>query len=39
VPPLRELILRPDTPLDSDVKDMIARQLSSAEDRLAAICG
>ena len=39
VPPLRELVLRPDTPLDSDVKDMITRQLHSAEDRFAAICG
>jgi (p)ppGpp synthase/HD superfamily hydrolase len=38
VPVLREFVLRPDTPLDSDVKDMIARQLGSAEDRLAAIC-
>jgi (p)ppGpp synthase/HD superfamily hydrolase len=36
--PLRELVTRPDTPLASDVKDMIARQLASAEDRLAAIC-
>ena len=39
LPPLRELVLRPDTPLDADVKDMIARQLGSAEGRLAAICG
>jgi hypothetical protein len=39
VPPLRELVLRPDTPLDSDVRDMITRQLHSAEDRFAAICG
>jgi hypothetical protein len=38
-PVLRELILRPDTPLDPDVKDTIARQLRSAEDRFAAICG
>ena len=37
--PLRELVLRPDTPLGSDVKDMIATQLASAEDRLAAIGG
>jgi HD domain len=36
-PVLRELILRPDTPLASDVKDMIARQLDNAEDRFAAI--
>lgn len=39
VAPLRELVLRQDTPLDADVKDMIARQLDSAEDRLSAICG
>lgn len=38
VPVLRELILRPDTPLDHDVKDMIARQLGKTEDRFAAIC-
>jgi len=36
---LREFVLRPDTPLDCDVKDMIARQLGIAEDRLTAICG
>jgi hypothetical protein len=34
---LRELILRPDTPLDTDVKTMIARQLDSAQKRFAAI--
>ncbi len=38
VPALRELILRPDTPLAPDVKDKIARQLDNAEHRLAAIC-
>jgi hypothetical protein len=38
VPVLRELILRPDTPLAPHVKDMIARQLDIAEDRFAAIC-
>ena len=39
VRPLRELIVRADTPLDSSLKAMIARKLDSAEDRLAAICG
>jgi hypothetical protein len=34
---LRELILRPDTPLDAGVKDMIAAQLDAARARLAAI--
>jgi hypothetical protein len=34
---LRELILRSDTPLAPDVKDKIAAQLASAEDRFAAI--
>jgi hypothetical protein len=38
MPPLRELSLRPDTPLDPGAKDMIARQPGSAEDRLVAIC-
>jgi hypothetical protein len=38
-PVLRELILRPDTPLGDDVKLMIARQLDNAADRLAVICG
>jgi hypothetical protein len=34
---LRELILRPDTPLDTDVKEHIAGQLDSAAGRFAAI--
>jgi hypothetical protein len=37
VPALRELILRPDTPLETDVKDMIAGQLDTAQERFAAI--
>ncbi len=37
VPTLRELILRPDTPLEADVKDMIADQLDAAQGRFAAI--
>jgi hypothetical protein len=37
VPPLRELILRPDTPLQADIKDMIAAQLDAAQERFAAI--
>jgi hypothetical protein len=37
VPMLRELILRPNTPLDQDVKHMIAGQFDDAEDRFAAI--
>jgi hypothetical protein len=37
VPVLRELILRPDTPLAPGVKDKIAAQLDDAEDRFAAI--
>ncbi len=37
VPVLRELILRPDTPLEPDVKDMIAAQLDNAAGRFAAI--
>jgi hypothetical protein len=34
-----ETVLRPDTPLQDDVKRMIARQLDKAGIRLAAICG
>ena len=37
MPALRALILRPDTPLDADVKDMIVGQLDVARDRFAAI--
>jgi hypothetical protein len=37
VPVLRELILRPDTPLDADVKTMIAGQLDTAQSRFAAM--
>jgi hypothetical protein len=37
VPALRALILRPDTPLEADVKDLIARQLDAAQERFAAI--
>ena len=37
VPVLRELILRPDTPLDDDVKERIAAQLDKAMGRFAAI--
>ena len=37
VPVLRELIARPDTPLDSDVKGRIMAQLDSAARRFAAI--
>jgi hypothetical protein len=36
---LREFVLRPDTPLEDEVKRMIAGQLGKAEIRLAAICG
>jgi hypothetical protein len=34
---LRELILRPDTPLEADVKDMIAGQIDAARGRFGAI--
>ena len=37
VPALRALILRPDTPLGADVKDLIAGQLDAAQERFAAI--
>ena len=37
VPALRELILLPDTPLETDVKDMIAAQFDAARERFAAI--
>ncbi len=37
VPVLCELINRPDTPLDADVKDQITAQLDSAAQRFAAI--
>jgi hypothetical protein len=37
VPTLRELIRHPDTPLDPEVKEMIADQLDDAEARFAAI--
>src|SRR5262249_34396717 len=33
----RELVLRPDTPLENDVKDMIAAQLAAAQERFTAI--
>jgi hypothetical protein len=37
VPALRELIMRPDTPLTTDVKDMIVVQFDAARERFAAI--
>jgi hypothetical protein len=39
VPVLRELILRSDTPLDPQVKELIARQLDAAAERFAVIAG
>jgi HD domain len=39
VPVLRDLITRPDTPLDDDVRARIVAQLRSAEERFAAIAG
>ena len=39
LPVLREMVLRADTPLSGDVKDMIAAQLDKADARLAAITG
>jgi hypothetical protein len=37
VPVLRELILRPDTPLDAGVTTMITAQLETAHGRFAAM--
>ena len=37
VPAPRELILRPDTPLEADVKDMMAAQLDAVQGRFTAI--
>jgi hypothetical protein len=39
VPVLREMVLRTDTPLGGDVKEMIARQLDKADGRLAVLTG
>jgi HD domain len=39
VPVFREMITRPDTPLSSDAKELILRQLDRAEQRFTAILG
>jgi hypothetical protein len=39
LPVLREIVLRADTPLEDDVKRMIARKFNKAGSRLATICG
>lgn len=39
VPLLRELVLRPDTPLEHDVKQMTAGQLDNAAGKFSAVCG
>ena len=39
VPILRELIARPDTPLDATVKEHILGQIERAADRFAALRG
>jgi hypothetical protein len=39
LPVLREFVLRADTPLQDDVKGMIAGQFDKAGERLAAIRG
>ncbi len=39
VPVLRELIARPDTPLDAEAKEHILSQLDRAADRFAALRG
>ena len=39
VPALRELILRPDTPLEADVQETIVGQLDAARERFAVIGG